>query len=192
MWRLAITSAAERESLRRIERVVRQGRVLRIGTDRIVLEDGSIPTDRHQVHVDCTAAGLRVAPNCPIFEPDRITLQQIRPGSPTFNAALIAYVESARDDDADKNRLCPPNPHPSAAVDWISTNYISFGAAAAWSNEPDIRSWLERSRLNLLRGVAEHMTDPRMQAALTRLAANRKPAMEKLEQLLGETTVTMA
>ena len=43
---------------------------------------------------------------------DRITLQQVRTCQPTFNAALIAYVETSRH-DADKNRLCPPNPYPT-------------------------------------------------------------------------------
>jgi hypothetical protein len=133
-----------------------------------------------------------VAPARPIFEPERITLQSVTTGLIPTNAALIAFVESARDDDADKNRLCPPNPIPSTAIDWISTSYISLGAAAAWSNEPDLASWLERCRLNVARGLGEHMTDPRMQSALIRLAANRQPAMEKLEQLLAQATVTRA
>jgi len=192
MFRGAVTSTAERESLRQIERVVRQGRVVHLGIDRIVLEDESITTDRGQVHVDCTAPGPRVAPGRPIFEHGRITLQLVRPLQPTLSAALIAFVESARDDDADKNRLCTPIPVPSTAIDWISTNYIGLGAAAAWSNEPDLTSWLERSRLNFARGLGEHMADPRMQSALTRLAANRQPAMENLEQLLAQATVTRA
>jgi hypothetical protein len=74
MYRCATVSASELEQLRSIENVVRQGRVRAIGTDEIVLEAGTIPTDVAQVHVDCTAAGLRVSPGRPIFEDDRITL----------------------------------------------------------------------------------------------------------------------
>jgi hypothetical protein len=192
MYRGAITSAAERESLRQIERVIRQGRVVHLGIDRIVLEDGSIATNGGQVHVDCTAAGLRVAPARPIFEPGRITLQSVTFGLIPTNAALIAFVESARDDDAEKNRLCPPNPSSNTAFDWISTTLVRQRAMAAWSNEPDIMSWLERSRLSLFRGLGGHMTDPRMQSALTRQAENAQPAMEKLEQLLAQATVTRA
>jgi hypothetical protein len=192
MYRGAITSAAERDSLRQIERVVRQGRVVHLGIDRVVLEDGSIATDGGQVYVDCTADGLPVAPARPIFEPERITLQSVTTGLIPTNAALIAFVESARDDDADKNRLCPPNPSPSTAVDWISSTLVRQRAQAAWFNEPDIMSWLERSRLSLTRGLGEHMTDPGMQSALTRQAANMQPAMEKLEQLLAQAKVTRA
>jgi hypothetical protein len=41
-------------------------------------------------------------------------------GFTTFNAAMVGFVEAVRDDDADKNRLCPPAPYPSASIDWIS------------------------------------------------------------------------
>lgn len=168
MYRCATVSQDELVDLRRIENVVRQGRVVRIGGDRIELEQGSVPTDAKQIHVDCTAAGLRVAPGRDIFGPDRITLQQVRTCQPTFNAALIAFVESARDDDAEKNRLCPPNPYPDAAIDWIPATSISQRAQAAWSGEPDIDAWLERSRLNAARGLGDHLAEPLVQSALAR------------------------
>jgi NAD(P)-binding Rossmann-like domain len=125
MYRCATVSQAELASLRRIENVVRLGRVVQIAPDRIVLEEGSIPTDGGQVHVDCSAAGLRLAPARPVFADGRITLQQIRTCQPTFNAALIGYVEASRHDDAEKNLLCPPNPYPDAATDWIQATCIA-------------------------------------------------------------------
>lgn len=78
MYRGAILSQREVESLRTVERVIRQGRVRTIGRDRIDLEEGLLPTPPGHVHVDCTAAGLRLAPAVPIFTIDRITLQQVR------------------------------------------------------------------------------------------------------------------
>src|SRR3712207_8502747 len=48
-------------------------------------------------------------PATPIFQDGRIVLQQVRHLSPCFNAALAAFVEAHRDEDADKNRLCPPD-----------------------------------------------------------------------------------
>ena len=85
-----------------------------VEVDRIVLEHGETDTGTDVLHVDCTALGLNNAPATPIFEPGRIVLQQVRHLSPTFNAALVGFVEAQRDDDADKNRLCPPN-HTRAA-----------------------------------------------------------------------------
>jgi hypothetical protein len=184
MYRCATVSQAELESLRLIESVVRQGRVLHIGEDRIVLEEGSIPTDAKQVYVDCSAEGLRKSPARAIFEPNRITLQAVRTCLPTFNAALIAFVESARDNEVEKNRLCPPNPYPNAALDWIATNSISQRAQMTWSAEPDVVAWLERSRLNVARGIADHLTEPQMQSALARYIANSEQATDKLDSFL--------
>jgi hypothetical protein len=184
MYRCATVSQAELARLRSVEHVIRQGRVRHIGTTEIVLEQGSIPTAAGHVHVDCTAAGLRVSPARPIFEPDRIVLQQVRTCQPTFNAALIAYVETCRDHDTDKNRLCPPNPYPSAAVDWISGTAISQRAQSGWLAETDLASWMEASRLNAARGIGNQMADPQMQSALRRLLENSEPAIANLEQLL--------
>ena len=186
MFRGAILSQTERESLKQIQRVVRQGRVLHLGADRIVLEDGEIPTDRGELHVDCTASGFRTAPARPIFEPGRITLQSLMGGFTTYNAALVGFVEAAREDEAEKNRLCPPTPQPSQPIDWISMFRGVLRSLAAHSAEPDLMAWIERSRLNLTRGMADHMSDPRMQSATARLAANMEPALKKAEQLLAE------
>jgi hypothetical protein len=56
-----------------------------VGATRIELEQDSIATRAGQVHVDCTAAGLGCAPNSPVFERDRITVQYIQHGLARFN-----------------------------------------------------------------------------------------------------------
>jgi hypothetical protein len=121
MYRCATVSTEELTRLRQIENVVRQGRVVRITPERIVFDHGAVSTNRNQVHVDCSAAGLRKATARPIFEPGLITLQQVRTCQPTFNAALVAYLEASGRSDEERNRLCPPNPYPTTALDWIPT-----------------------------------------------------------------------
>jgi hypothetical protein len=186
MYRAATISQAELERLRLIENVVRLGRVTHIGEARIALEAGSIATDDKQIYVDCTANGAHRMPGRAIFEPNRITLQPVRNGLLPFSAALIAFVESAREDDAEKNRLCPPNPYPNAAVDWIAMNAISHRAQMSWFEEPDLLAWMERSRLDVARGVNAHLAEPQTQAALARFLANLEPAVEKLESFLAQ------
>jgi NAD(P)-binding Rossmann-like domain len=187
MYRCATVSQAELQSLRLIENVVRQGRVLHIGEHRIAMEAGSIRTDADRIYVDCTANGAPRAPARAIFDHHRITLQAVRTCFPTFNAALIAFVESAREDDVEKNRLCPPNPYPSTDLDWIATTLISQRVQMTWSGEPDLLAWMERSRLNVARGVNDHLAEPQMQASLARLIANAEPAIDKLERLRAQT-----
>jgi hypothetical protein len=183
MYKYANVSQAELASLRRIGNIVRLGRVRHITHDRIVLEQGSIPTDDGQVHVDCSAAGLRLTPGRPAFEPGRITVQQIRTGQPVLSAALIGHLEASRHDDAEKNMHCPPNPYPDAASDWISCMRTSLRAQARWLADPELSAWLEGSRLNASRGTGTHLADPRMRAAMARMFKNLEPAVANLQAL---------
>ncbi len=186
MYRCATISQYELGELRRIENVVRMGRVRHVGADSIELEHGSVPTSGSQVHVDCTAAGLNVKPARPIFAGDGLTLQQIRTCQPTFNAAMVGFVESLGGDDAASNELCPPNPYPDAAVDWISCTAISAGAESGWLAHPEVSAWMERSRLNAARGIADQLDDPAMQSAFGRWVANGEPAVANLQRLAAQ------
>ena len=171
--------------LRQIHDVVKLGRVRLIEADRIVLERGEITTGSNVVHVDCTAHGLRSAPATPVFQPGRIVLQQVRQNSPTFNAALIGWVEAHRDEDADKNRLCPPNPYPSSIDDWPGLSWRTWQVEQRWLREPDVSSWVAASRLNLLRGLPDHAAEPSVKAAIERFLTHVGPATERLRELDG-------
>ena len=186
MYHCATVSEAELVRLRSIKDVVRFGRVTHIGPDKIELSGGSIPTDRGQVHVDCSAAGFLTRPSLPVFADGQITLQQIRAGQPVFSAALTGYVEAARDNDVQKNRLCPPNPNPDTALDWIPVTCVTQRAEIAWSADPDVSSWMRRSRLNASSALRDHLYDPQMKSALARLAANIEPALAKLGRFTAE------
>ena len=180
MYRGTMLSARELEAVRRIEDVVRLGRVRRIEVDRIVLERGETRTGPEVLHVDCTALGLNNAPATAIFQPGRIVLQQVRYLSPTFNAALIGFVEAHRDDDAAKNRLCPTHAYPSSPQDWPRMMCCTWSAETRWRSEPDLSAWIAKSRLNLMRGLPDHAAEPSMQAAVKRYLTHVGPAIERL------------
>jgi hypothetical protein len=183
MYRGTMLSAPELVALRQIEDVVRLGKVLRIEADRIVLEHGETKTDRDVVHVDCTALGLNNAPATPIFQPGRIVLQQVRHLSPCFNAALVGFVEAHRDDDVEKNRLCPPNPYPSSVDDWPRMISRTWRTEGRLLSEPDVSAWIAESRLNLLRALPEHAEEPSVQTAVERYLTHVGAAIERLKQL---------
>jgi len=186
MYKSATVSAAELDELRRIDDVVRRGRVRRIEHDEIVMDEGAIPTSPDHLHVHCAAAGLNPAPAVPMFSAGRITLQPIRTGLIPFNAALVGFIEATRDTLDEKNRLCPPNRLPDTSLDWVRGTLISRSADRLWSKEPDIASWLENARLNPSRGLRQHSDTPQMQQAMSRFAANVGGGLEKLTQLLAE------
>lgn len=183
MFRGTMLSGAELAGLRQIEDVVRLGRVRRIEADRMVLERGETETAPDTLHVDCTALGLNDAPATPIFQPGRIVLQQVRHLSPSFNAALVGFVEAHRDEDEERNRLCPPNPYPAGIADWGRMVSRTWRTEARWLREPDLAEWIAASRLNLLGALAEHASEPQVQAEVKRYLTHVGAAIERLPQL---------
>jgi hypothetical protein len=185
MYRITMLSPSEIDALQQIEDVVRLGRVRRIEGDRIALQQGETDTGPDVLHVDSTAYGLRNAQATPVFQGSQIVLQQIRQNSPTFNAALIAFVEAHRNEDADKNRLCPPNPYPRSIDDWPGLSRRTWQIEQRWLREPDVAGWVAESRLNLLRGLPDHAADQPVKAAIERVLTYVGPAIEQLRELDG-------
>ncbi|MFW6076535.1 MAG: hypothetical protein ACOC71_02175, partial [Hyphomicrobiales bacterium] len=191
-FRGAQTSKLERDKMRRITAVVRAGQVTAINPGRIEMQKGAIPTDPEQLHIDCTANALTPRPTRPIFEDGRITVQCIRFGLTCFNAAITAFVEAARQDRAEKNRLCPPCALPSDARDWIAVRLNAMQAEAAWSAEPDIKAFMQASRLNILRGLEARIKDPQLQQAMSMIAQHRLPAIDNLRRLNEDNVASCA
>jgi hypothetical protein len=187
MYKGATIGDWEIDLLRRIENVVRLGHVRSIERDRILLERGSVKTSPQHLHVHCAAQGVRYPPALPIFAADRITLQPVRSGLIPFNAALVAFVEAHRDDDAEKNRLCPPNPFPNTPLDWARGTLVQMGADRVWSKEADLQAWLERSGLNPMRELRAHAGEERVQQASQRFAAHVGPGLKRLAAIVGPT-----
>ena len=178
--------AWELELLRSIERVVRLGHVRRVDRHQIVLEHGTVPMDRGALVVHCAASGLAYPPMVPVWGPDRIRLQTIRAGFPCFNAALTGYVEATRDDDRERNRLCPPNTLPDTTESWARMQVRGALATRAFGAEPDIAAWANGCALNPARVEESRRTDPAVLAATDRLRDHSEPGLERLARLTGE------
>ncbi len=183
MFRGATISTSEVEELASIEDVVRRGRVRHIGVDRITFDDGELPTDPDQVHIDCTAAGVPPTTPRPVFEPGRITLQYVTLGFVPWGAATIAAVEAMKDDDDTKNALCPPVIFSGHASDLLRFADAGMRGLAARGTDREIAAWTEACRLNPGRDAAAHLDDPRVVDAFTVLGANIGPALENLSRL---------
>ncbi len=186
MYRCSTVTMAELEQLRRIENIVRLGRVESIGVDEIVLDDGSIPTTANTFHVDCSADGLERRPAVPVFDATkrRITLQTVRHCQQVFSAAFIAHVEGTYDDVDKKNLLCTVVPHPDTSLDWLRTMHGNIMNMATWSGEPELTEWLANARLDGFSQPGE----PSAAAAAARETAMgfAFPALEKLQNYLAD------
>jgi hypothetical protein len=176
----------ELDRLRTVERVVRLGHVEHVAAGEIVLAEGVVPLAPGALVVHCAASGLRYPPRVPLWSPDKIRIQTIRAGFPCFCAALAGYVEATRDDDRERNRLCPPNHFPNTPADWAQMQVRGTLATRAYGAEPDIAAWTNACALNPARIEPWQRDEPTVQAEAARLADVAEPGLTRLAELAGE------
>src|SRR5262245_45891868 len=174
----------ELEQLRTIENVVRLGHIKQVAPGRMTFEDGSIAIADDAIVVHCAASGLKYPPLTPIWAPSAITLQPIRAGFPCFGAALAGYVEATREDDDEKNRLCPPSPLPDTLADWANMNVLGTRAAMSFGSDPGIAAWANDVALNPAR-IPPDGKSAEVSEALDRLQSQVSPGLSKLDELSG-------
>jgi len=178
--------AWELDRLRTIERVVRLGHVRQVAAGEIVLDEGTVALAPGALVVHCAASGLRYPPLVPLWSADKIRIQTIRAGFPCFCAALAGYVEATRDDDRERNRLCPPNNYPNTRLDWAQMQVRGTRATRVYGAEPDIAAWTNACALNPARIEPSQRDEPEVQAAAARLADVAEPGLTRLAELAGE------
>ena len=122
----------------------------------------------------------------PIWGPDTIRLQTIRVGFPCFCAALAGYVEATRDDDTERNRLCPPNLYGNSAAEWALMQARGTVAAATFGAEPDIAAWANAVALNPARVEPRAARGTGGASRAARLAEHVEPGLAGLWSLAGE------
>ena len=173
----------ELDLLRTVEHVVRLGHIRHVTSTEIVLDRGSVPLAPGSLVVHCAASGLVYPPVVPVWGPDAIRLQTIRVGFPCFCAALAGYVEATRDDDRERNRLCPPNTLPDRPGDWAWMQVRGTAAARSYGAEPDIAAWANGCALNPARVDPSRRDDPAVRAAAARLDGVAERGLARLAEL---------
>jgi hypothetical protein len=178
--------AWELELLRTIEHVLRRGHIKRVTRNEIVFDDGAEPLAPDSLIVHCAASGLQYPPLVPIWERDKIRLQTVRVGFPCFNASLLGYVEATRDDDRERNRLCPPNTLPDNPKNWARMQVRGTLAVRAFGAESDIADWANGCALNPARILPSQREDAAVKAAAARVAEYAAPGLARMAELADE------
>jgi hypothetical protein len=190
MYRCATVSQAELSQLRRIEHVVRMGRVESIRSGQITLADGTLGVDGSALYIDCSADGLEKRAATTVFDGDRITLQSLRGCQQVFSAAMIAHVEATYPDDEMRNDLCVPVPHPNTDLDWLTMTIAEHRNQIRWLDDAALMAWLDGARLDLMRGIFAPILQIPKQHVRDKLAGVVKTTLEsandKLHALLRE------
>ena len=188
MFHAATVSAAELAQLRRIKNVVRMGRVTAIEETEIVLEQGTIETGPDHIHVDCSASAITRRDTKPVFDGDTITPQTVRSYQPVFSASIIAHVEAAYDDEAEKNRLCSVVPLPNGIADFLPMTAAMMMNQYNWGQDKALSAWILNNRLDgfgqMIANIKPDENDKI--AVMKKLRDNAMPAMAKLQQFMAQ------
>ena len=171
--------------LRSLQNVVRLGHIRRVDRGSITLDEGTVAIAPDALVVHCAASGLKYPPSVPIWGRDAITLQAIRSGFPCFGAALAGYVEATRDNDEEKNRLCPPTPYGNSMREWANMTVRGARATASFNSEPDIKSWADSAAINPAAVGPAHGEREQVKESLGRLQAAAGPGIARLAELCG-------
>jgi hypothetical protein len=174
----------ELEQLRTLENVVRRGHIETVDRGKLTFADGSVAVAEDALVVHCAADGLKYPPLVPVWRPEAITLQPIRAGFPCFGAALTGYAEATREDDDEKNRLCPPSHYGNSMAQWASMNVLGTRATMSFSAEPDIKAWSDQVALNPARIPPGHAGSAALDDARGRLATHTRPGLARLAELM--------
>ena len=189
MFHGATISDPELAELRRVKNVIRNGRISRIEPDRIIFENGdTLASDPQTLFVDCSACAVGNSEETTVFQGDTIRLQTVRTVQPVFSAAFIAHIELTRETEEEKNRLCAVVPLPNHATDWVRMQAAFMMNQYNWSQEKDIRQWLQGNRLDgysqLATGIEEHETEKI--AIMKTFRDFAVPSVMKLQQYAAE------
>jgi NAD(P)-binding Rossmann-like domain len=187
MFHLATVTPGEVELLRRIDHVIRQGRVQSIEADHLLLDHGREPMPADALYIDCTASAVEPRPLQPIFQGGKLVLQLVRLPQPAFSAALVAYVEAHYGSDEEKNRLCGSVPFPHTLDDYARATLANMRNQFQWSQDKTLRQWIRDSRLDgfgkLMSGIDPQ--DTHKLATVDRLRKNAVAAMANLPKLIA-------
>ncbi len=191
MFHFATISKGEVDQLRRITRVIREGRVEAIHDGELAMQSGErISMPANTLYIDCTASAVDFtsARSRPMYEDGLITIQGVRIPNPCLSASIAAYVECHYDTDEERNRLCQPVLLPDDPVSWLSTNLGNMMNQGAASAEPALNEFVANNRLDGFAAVirSADLSDKANVAILEKLSSNVGPAFENLQKLVAQ------
>jgi hypothetical protein len=175
----------ELEQLRTIQHVVRLGHVDHVAPGRLVLGEGEVSVAKDAVVVHCAASGLQYPPMVPIWGKEAITVQPVRTGFPCFGAAIAGHVEGTRDNDDEKNRLCPPSPYSNTTRDWARMQVLGSRASMAFAADSELKAWADATSLNPARVPPDLVDSAELGAAVQRFRTHVGPGLARMEELSG-------
>jgi hypothetical protein len=156
MFHYATISQGEVDLLRRIAKVIRNGRVTGIEPGKLVFAESEAAVPDDSLFIDCTATAVRFSTQSntrSIFDGETITLKPLHVPLVTFSAALCAFLEANYDSDDARNALATPAALTDTPATFPYGFLMSMMNRGKWTQDPMISAWLAKSRLDLTSGL---------------------------------------
>ena len=164
-----------------------QEALIDIATDHMLLDKGRVEVAPDTLFVDCTASAVAPRAPQPMFQGARIVPQLVRLPQPAFSAALVAYVETHCEGDAQKNALCGTAPFPHRLEDYPRALLANMRNQFQWGQDKELRKWIRESRLDgfgkLMAGIGPE--DAEKQAIMARIKTQSMAALANLPRLFA-------
>ena len=94
-------------------------------------------------------------------------------------------MEATRDNDDEKNKLCPPSPYSDTPADWARMQVLGNRASASFGSQPDIKAWTDRVPLNPARIPPDMAGDAELADAVERFRLHVAAGMARMPELAG-------
>lgn len=174
MFHYAVISQGEIDLMRKVTKVIRNGRVTAIEPGKLLFADSEVDVPANSLFIDCTATAVpfsvREEGVQPIFRGDTIVLQPLQTPLVVFSASVAAFLEAHLDDDIARNQMATPGPLTDTPATFPYAQMINTMNRGAWSQNDGIMAFLARSRLDL--------TTP----TIAKMMAENSPKLAKLQE----------
>jgi hypothetical protein len=152
-------SQGEVDLLRRIEHVIKIGRVSLIepGVLHGVNGDAKVPLD--SLFIDCTATAAKRTAVSPIWQGEKITPAILQVPLVSLSAAIAGFIEATFDTNKEKNALAMPIQMTDTPADYPQAMLGNVMNRMLWSKNPAIMSFLNTARLDPAQRTRNAMAD---------------------------------
>lgn len=176
MYHFATISEGELEQLRRIENVIRNGRVTKIEPGLLKFAKNEVAVPEESLFIDCTATAVPFEArerSAPIWQGDTILLQPLHVPLVSLSAAVVAFIEASFEGDETKNALATPGPLTDTPSTYPYAFMLTMKNRGAWSQNAAVSAFLARSRL-----------DPTA-STMAALAAKQSPKLQAVGRMMA-------
>jgi|AntAceMinimDraft_5_1070358.scaffolds.fasta_scaffold05857_4 hypothetical protein len=181
-------SQGEVDLLRRIDRVLKIGRISRIEPGTLHGADSAADVPENALFIDCTATAAPRTAVSPIWNGDTITPQLLQVPLVSLSASVAGFIEATFETDEEKNALAVPAHMTDTPAHYPQALLANAINRMLWSQNAAVAAFLKTARLDpaqrMMAVMGEVNENTREQAGQIRAATIA--AVPNLQKLIAQ------